>query len=181
MSTEYRGELLSWNRSFFQKIRPWAGENEVILRSNAFADGKSIPVRFTCEGEDISPPLQWSGPPQGAQSFVLLLDDPDAPSGRWHHWAVYDIPADIRSLPEDFAARENISGIGQAIGDSHRAGYAGPCPPRGHGTHRYQFHLLALSIEHLPVKPRAHCTEVEGAARAHMLDEAILTGLFKRH
>lgn len=150
------------------------------LISSAFAEGQRIPTRFTCEGENISPPLQWSDPPPGTRSFILLCDDPDAPSGTWRHWAVYDIPAETRSLPEGFSSRTDTSGIGQGVGDARRMGYDGPCPPRGHGPHRYRFHLLALSIGRLPIRSQPSCKEVEREARTHVLAEAILMGVFER-
>jgi hypothetical protein len=99
------------------------------LRSNAFADGGGIPRRFTCEGEDTSPPLAWSEPPSPTQSFVLLCDDPDAPGGIWHHWAAYDIPADRTGLPEG-VGRSSTGDLAQAVNDFGRVGYGGPCPPR---------------------------------------------------
>jgi len=102
------------------------------LVSSAFADGAAIPRRFTCDGENLSPPLQWSGAPAGTRSLVLLCDDPDAPAGTWHHWAVYDLPPTVTELAE---------GAGQntkkklAFNDFRKAGYGGPCPPHGHGPH----------------------------------------------
>src|SRR5579883_520500 len=101
------------------------------LRSTAFADGASIPPRFTCDGGDASPPLEWSEVPEGVQSFALLCDDPDAPGGTWHHWAAYDIPAERRSLPLDAARDAGTLGFKQATNDFQRPAYGGPCPPPG--------------------------------------------------
>ena len=102
------------------------------LRSSVFSDGETIPRRFTGEGEDLSPPLQWSDTPAETRSFVVLCDDPDAPAGIWHHWAVYDIPANRAALPEGTGEYGGGEGAKQAINDFGRSGYGGPCPPRGH-------------------------------------------------
>jgi len=149
------------------------------LRSTAFADGASIPPRFTCDGGDASPPLEWSEVPEGVQSFALLCDDPDAPGGTWHHWAAYDIPAERRSLPLDAARDAGTLGFKQATNDFQRPAYGGPCPPPGQ-PHHYQFRLLALSIAHLPLRRPPSCRDVEIEARKHVLAEATLTGLYRR-
>ncbi|MGP0094961.1 MAG: YbhB/YbcL family Raf kinase inhibitor-like protein [Xanthobacteraceae bacterium] len=145
------------------------------LRSSAFADGSAIPRRFTCEGDDVSPPLHWSDAPPGTRSFVLLCDDPDAPAGTWHHWAAYDIVPDRATLAEG-AGRE----VKQAISDFGRPGYGGPCPPRGDGPHHYHFRLLALSTDRLRVRKDPSCRDVEREARKHLIAEAILVGLYER-
>lgn len=150
------------------------------LTSDAFGDGKQIPALYTCEADSISPPLAWTEPPPETRSFALLCNDPDAPSGIWHHWAVYDIPADQRRLSEGLARETGRVRIKQGVSDGGRIGYFGPCPPHGHGVHRYQFRLLALSTDHLPVDPHSSCGEIERQARKHVLGEASLTGLFSR-
>lgn len=150
----------------------------MLLRSKAFAAGEAIPRRFTCEGDDISPPLEWTGAPGTARSFVVLCDDPDAPSATWHHWAVYDIPADWTGLKEGFPPEDKR--VGQGTNDSHGIGYSGPCPPRGHGPHRYHFRLLALSVDRLPPLTRPSCQAVEREARKHLVAEATLIGLYER-
>jgi Raf kinase inhibitor-like YbhB/YbcL family protein len=147
------------------------------LISDAFAAGQSIPLRYTCEGEDLSPALRWSDAPGGTKSFVLLCDDPDAPAGTWHHWAVYDIPPDMRELAEG-ASRQ--SGLKQAVNDFCRSGYGGPCPPRGHGVHHYHFRLLALSVERLHFGKPPTCVDVDREAHKHAIDEAILIGTYQR-
>jgi len=93
------------------------------LRSSGFFDGAAIPRRYTCDGEDLSPPLEWSGVPAGTRSFVLLCDDPDAPAGTWHHWAAYDIPADRTGLAEGVAGDLSAKNLKQAINDFHQPGY----------------------------------------------------------
>jgi hypothetical protein len=150
------------------------------LTSSAFANDAQIPRRYTCDGDDVSPPLEWSGAPDATRSFVLLCDDPDAPGGTWHHWAAYDIPSEQTRLVEGAAQHSGNYGFQQAINDFQRIGYGGPCPPRRHGRHRYHFRLLALSIEHLPVRGDPSCRNVEGEARKHALAEAVLVGLYER-
>jgi Raf kinase inhibitor-like YbhB/YbcL family protein len=149
------------------------------LRSSVFADGSAIPRRFTCEGEDISPPLEWSDAPQGTQSFVLLCDDPDAPGGTWHHWAAYDIAGTQMSLPLGAGNGTQRLGFRQAINDFQKPGYGGPCPPAG-PPHHYHFRLLALSIAQLAVRGDPSCSDVENEARKHSLAEATLVGLYRR-
>jgi Raf kinase inhibitor-like YbhB/YbcL family protein len=99
------------------------------LGPSGFSDGSAIPRRFTCDGEDLSPPLQWSDAPAVTRSFVLLCDDPDAPAGKWHHWAAYNIPSTQHSLSEGGSRDAEQQGVKQAINDFHRAGYGGPCTP----------------------------------------------------
>jgi Raf kinase inhibitor-like YbhB/YbcL family protein len=150
------------------------------LSSSAFRDAQRIPPRFTCDGEDLSVPLRWSDAPAETRSFVLLCDDPDAPAGVWHHWAVYDIPPDRTELAEGIGRTGATSSLKQAINDFGRSGYGGPCPPRRHGPHHYRFHLLALSVDHLAVSGKPSCQEVERQARRHAIAEAVLVGVYER-
>jgi Raf kinase inhibitor-like YbhB/YbcL family protein len=152
----------------------------MLLSSNTFTDGSVIPRRFTCDGEDLSPPLEWSGAPAETKSFVLLCDDPDAPTGTWHHWAAYDIPAAQTALVAGIPKHAERLDFKQAINDFQQPGYGGPCPPRGHGAHRYHFRLLALSVDRLAIRQQASCREVERDARKHLLAEAILVGVYER-
>lgn len=151
------------------------------LQSSGFSDGAAIPRRFTCDGEDSSPPLQWSDAPAGTRSFVLLCDDPDAPAGTWHHWTAYDIPAGRSELTEGAAQAGSAAGFKQAVNDFQKTGYGGPCPPHRHGIHHYHFRLLALSVAQLPVRgARPSCSEVEREARKHIIAEATLVGVYQR-
>jgi Raf kinase inhibitor-like YbhB/YbcL family protein len=150
------------------------------LGSIGFSDASAVPRRFTCDGEDLSPPLQWSDAPAATWSFVLLCDDPDAPAGKWHHWAAYDIPSTQHSLSEGGSREVERQGVKQAINDFGRPGYGGPCPPHRHGRHRYHFRLLALSVDHLPVHQSPTCKDVEREARKHVLAEAVLVGVYER-
>ena len=150
------------------------------LSSSAFPDGGVIPRRFTCDGEDVSPPLEWTDVPSGARSLVLLCDDPDAPAGTWHHWAIYDIPADRTGLADDADHDADKSGFKQGINDFRRPGYNGPCPPRRHGAHHYHFRLLAVSSASLTLREEPTCRDVEHEARKHVLSEATLVGVYQR-
>ncbi len=150
------------------------------LTSSAFVHDALIPRRYTCDGDDVSPPLEWSGAPAATKSFVLLCDDPDAPGGTWHHWAAYDVASGQARLVEDAARHSRDHGFKQAINDFQRAGYGGPCPPHRHGRHRYHFRLLALATERLAVRGDPSCRDVEREARKHMLAEAVLVGLYER-
>jgi len=150
------------------------------LRSAAFSDGSAIPSRYTCDGEDLSPPLKWSDPPTNTRSFALLCEDPDAPGGTWHHWAAYDIPAPLTSLAQGAAQNVESRGFKQAINDFQRTGYGGPCPPRRHGLHHYHFRLLALSIDRLATGKNPSCRDIAREARKHSLAEATLVGVYER-
>ncbi len=123
-------------------------ENNMALAisSTAFSNGGMIPSRYTCDGANISPPLQWSGLPAGTKTVALIVDDPDAPAKTWVHWVVYDLPANTTQLPENIKPQENLAGGGkQGTNDFKKIGYGGPCPPSG--THRYFFKLYAVDIQ----------------------------------
>jgi len=148
------------------------------LISTDFSDDGRIPSVCTCEGENLSPALQWTGVPPQARSFVVLCNDPDAPNGVWRHWAAYDIPHVWSHLARGVGRA--AGSLKQAINDFGREGYGGPCPPRGDGLHHYRFSVLALSIDKLGVHAGAHCSDVEREARKHVLAQAMLVGLFER-
>lgn len=152
----------------------------LTLESGAFDSEARIPDRYTCMGDDVSPPLAWSGVPPQTRSFALLCEDPDAPSGTWHHWAVFDIPATQTGLPEAFPKEARSGVIRQAVNDFRRSGYGGPCPPPGHGIHRYRFRLLALDIQTLELGGYAKCDDVARSAEPHVLEETVLIGTYSR-
>lgn len=111
-----------------------------------FEYGSTIPRKFTCEGEDISPAISWSGYPAGTKYLAIIVEDPDAPIGIFTHWIIYNIPPEKKNLQENVEKKANLKdGMTQGINDFGRVGYNGPCPPRGHGAHRYFFRLIALS------------------------------------
>ena len=149
------------------------------LKTAAFPPGGAIPKQFTCDGADVSPALSWTEPPPRTQSFVLIVDDPDAPAGTWVHWVVYNLPASARQIPEHAQSDDMVQGGGlHGVNDFHRTGYGGPCPPPGK-PHRYFFRLYALDIE-LAVKPEASRKDVDQAMRGHVLAHAELMGTYGR-
>jgi len=157
------------------------GGNSMDIRSSAFKFGEEIPKKHTCDDIDISPPLTWSGAPEGTKSFVLICDDPDAPVGTWVHWVLYNIPPQTTQLPENVQKTEILaSGAQQGQNDFRRTGYGGPCPPPGHGYHRYFFKLYAVDTT-LNIKAgKATKEEVLRAIDRHILIEAKLMGKYKR-
>lgn len=150
----------------------------LILKSNAFEHGAEIPTRYTCEGDDVSPPLNWEGVPGDARSLVLILDDPDAPDPAapkmvWVHWVLYNIPPDINSLAEHITSATLPSGTSEGINDWQRTGYGGPCPPIG--RHRYFHKLYALDVE-LEGLNKPTKADVETAMQGHIIAQAELIG-----
>ena len=150
------------------------------ISSSAYADNDSMPSRFTCDGEDISPPLAWSGAPDGTKSFALILDDPDAPDPAapqmtWVHWVVYDIPRNVQALPEDGSKHLPVS-TREGVNDWKRIGYGGPCPPIG--QHRYFHKLYALDVM-LPDLHNPTKVQLETAMRGHILAETRITGTYE--
>jgi Raf kinase inhibitor-like YbhB/YbcL family protein len=150
------------------------------LSSPAFVQGAPIPQEYTCQGEDISPPLHWSGAPPGTQSFILVVADPDAPSHTFYHWGAYDIPAGATGLAAGYGARRPAGQFREAVNGFGKRGYGGPCPPPGDAPHHYRFHLAALSRATLPLKGGARIEELLAAARPYILAEGELVGRFGR-
>ncbi|MFQ5918217.1 MAG: YbhB/YbcL family Raf kinase inhibitor-like protein [Candidatus Binatia bacterium] len=158
---------------------------EFTLTTSAFKENEEIPARYTGEGEDTSPPLEWSGVPEGTKSFALTCLDPDAPPGTWVHWILYDLPGDSRSLQEGVVKKETLDdgakqGACWGVDSFSRVGYYGPLPPPGHGWHRYNFTLYALDVEPLGLGPKAELKEVENAMDGHVLGKAWVMGRYKR-
>jgi len=148
------------------------------ISSSAFDDGQMIPSRFTCDGDDISPPLTWSGVPDAARSLALICDDPDAPMGTFVHWVLFNLPGDTRELPEGLStAGEREDGSLQGQNDFGNLGYGGPCPPGG--THRYNFKVYALDAM-VDLKSGAKKSRLLEAMEGHVLDEGKLVGKYSR-
>jgi Raf kinase inhibitor-like YbhB/YbcL family protein len=148
------------------------------LKSTAFKAGEMIPSQYTCEGQDVSPPLTWTGAPKATRSFALINDDPDAPLMTWVHWVYYDIPASAIALPEAISPAEKPAPGGTHGKNSFRKlGYGGPCPPWG--THRYFFKLYALDTM-LNLSPGASKKDVLKAMEGHILGQAELMGTYKK-
>ena len=149
------------------------------ISSPSFAHGGEIPTIHTCEGRDLAPALEWSGAPEGTRSFVLIVDDPDAPDPRapkmtWVHWVLYNLPATAKGLPEGGALPE---GTKEGLNDWKRTGYGGPCPPIG--RHRYFHKLYALDTV-LPDLGTPTKAQVEAAMKGHVLAEAQLVGTYQK-
>lgn len=154
------------------------GERNMKMTSVAFTDGNMIPVKYTCDGQDMSPPLAWRDAPAGTKSFALICDDPDAPVGTWVHWVAFNIPPDVTNLDENVKAEKEFkNGMRQGKNSWPRIGYGGPCPPSG--THRYYFKLYALDAI-LEIKPEATKEQVLQSMKGHVLAEAQLMGKYKR-
>jgi Raf kinase inhibitor-like YbhB/YbcL family protein len=150
----------------------------IQVTSPAFKEGDAIPRQHTCQGEDISPQLSWEAGPDGTKSIALIADDPDAPGGTFVHWVLYDLPGDVRELPEGLPRDEALSnGARQGMNSFRRLGYSGPCPPSG--THRYFFKVYALDAQtNLPAgKSKADLLKtMEG----HVLAQGQIMGTYQR-
>ncbi len=155
------------------------GETMTIkITSTAFEEGGMIPRRYTCDGDDISPPLAWTGAPAETRSFALISDDPDAPVGTWVHWVIYNLPASASELHEAVPPEKDLkNGARQGRNDFRKIGYGGPCPPGG--THRYYFKLYALDIV-LNLPAGATKADLLKATEGHVLDQGQLMGRYKR-
>lgn len=150
----------------------------INVTSSTFAEGGMIPKKYTCDGEEMSPPLEWSGVPVSAKSIALISDDPDAPMGTWVHWVLFNLSGNTRSLPEGMPDdRELSGGAKQGINSGSHIGYGGPCPPSG--THRYYFKIYALDSM-LDLKPGATKEQLLKAMEGHLLAEGSLMGRYKR-
>jgi Raf kinase inhibitor-like YbhB/YbcL family protein len=148
------------------------------LTSSAFMENGPLPLDYTCDGADQSPPLQWNESPRNTRSFALIVDDPDAPGGTFVHWVLFNIPASVNSLEENQPAEEMLdNGASQGTNDFKNLGYGGPCPPSG--THRYFFKLYALD-EVLALKQGATKGDLLSAMKGHILAETQLVGTFQR-
>jgi hypothetical protein len=141
------------------------------LKSKSFKNNEMIPPKYTCDGADINPPLEWENVPNGTQSFALIVDDPDAPGGTWIHWLVCDIPPDIRKIPEN-SIPKNATQVKNNFG---KLNYGGPCPPGG--THRYFFKLYALTVDKLENPKRSNFYNL---VETHNIAKAELMGKYKR-
>ncbi|WEX10557.1 YbhB/YbcL family Raf kinase inhibitor-like protein [Chelativorans sp. AA-79] len=150
------------------------------LESPAFRDGERIPDRFVRDGENVSPPLVWRDAPAGAKSFMLVVEDPDAPSGTFRHWGVYDIDANRDRLPESTTAGAKTESLGHGVNDFGNPHYDGPQPPKGHGVHHYHFRLAALDVETLHCDGKARIEDMLDQAKPHVIAEAEFVGTYEK-
>jgi len=166
--------VLTWQTA--QADHKGGDMNAISVSSVAFGSMQAIPPKFTCNGENVSPPLSWKGIPERSKSIVLLCDDPDAPGGTWVHWVCYDIPASVDSLGEGVPAGYALPcGGKQGSNDFHSTGYGGPCPPSG--THRYFFKVYCLDVVlNLPAGKTKR--DIERAMSGHVLATGVLVGTY---
>ena len=151
---------------------------DIKVTSSVFKNDGLIPSKYTCDGEDISPPLQWEAVPQGAKSIALICDDPDAPMGTFVHWVLFNLPADTKELAEKVPVDKILpDGASQGITDFGRVGYGGPCPPSG--THRYFFKIYVLDTK-LDLPAGARKSQLLKAMDGHILAQGQLVGKYKR-
>jgi len=151
---------------------------EIKITSPAFEEGGLIPPKYTCDGADLSPPLQWDAVPEGTKSIALINDDPDAPVGTWVHWVLFNLPADTKELAENIPPDRTLpDGARQGTNDFGRIGYGGPCPPGG--THRYFFKIYALDAQ-INLAAGASKRELLKAIEGHILAQGQLIGKYKR-
>jgi len=147
---------------------------KLSITSSAFQDGQRLPAQFTCDGAGHSPPLAWGDPPADTRSFVVVVDDPVAPSGIFGHWGVFDIPSNVRSI----AAGQSIGT--EVTNDFGKPGYGAPCPPKGHGPHHYRFRLYALHVDGLRLGPNSTIADLDREAARHAIARAQLAAIYER-
>jgi len=153
---------------------------DIQLTSDVFQEGKAIPTKYTCDGNDVSPALRWGAIPTGARSLALICEDPDAPSGVFTHWVLYNLPPTATELPEGVSATERLAnGAIQGRNDFKRIGYGGPCPPPNDNAHRYFFRLYALDTE-LKLQDGARRGDLLRAMEDHILATGRLMGTYQR-
>ncbi|ARM75680.1 YbhB/YbcL family Raf kinase inhibitor-like protein [Acidianus manzaensis] len=143
---------------------------------SVFKEEEVIPKKYTCDGEDISPPLEWDKI-DNARSYAIIVEDPDAPSGTFIHWVIYNIKQN--SLPENIEKKENTKYGVQGLNDFDRVGYNGPCPPRSHGFHRYYFNVYALDTE-INSKHKITADELKELMQGHIISSGSIMGKYKR-
>lgn len=152
---------------------------EFTLMSQAFGDGDVMPAEFTCDGDNISPPLRWANPPKGTKSYALTMSDPDAPAGTFRHWGAYNIPADRRFVKAGDGL-PNAGNFQQVLNGKEAREYFGPCPPAGSGPHRYVFKVIALDKADIELSPDTTVGGLEESASSRTLGEATLTLTYER-
>lgn len=170
--------LIVFSFILFPQNKKKEAEMKIKIESPSFKEGEMIPVRYTCDGENVSPAVKWSGAPGQTKSFAILCDDPDAPIGDWVHWILFNIPADITEIKENISPDKKFSnGMAHGLTDFKSFGYGGPCPPSG--THRYFFKIYALDIM-LKADPGIKKKELLKLIEGHILAKGELIGRYKR-
>lgn len=149
------------------------------VASPAFPNGQRIPERYSKDGGNISPPLEWQDAPRNTRSFAVIIEDPDAPRGTFRHWAVYNVPVAYQGLAEDTSLARSGGSLATAVNDFGNRTYDGPQPPHGHGRHHYHFRLLALDVPELSLPAEASVKDVLRAAQPHVIAQAETVGTFQ--
>ena len=168
----------SFDGSLLNQTKTGGEKMEIKLTSLAFKEGDFIPKKYTCDGENVSPPLEWSGIPVTTKSIALICDDPDAPMGTWVHWVVFNIPANVTKLKEKISSHKVLEdGAAQGNNDFRKIGYGGPCPPSG--IHRYFFKIYALD-KRIGLTPGATKDELIKEMEGHVLSEGKLMGKYSK-
>tara|TARA_B100000315_G_scaffold215210_1_gene214343 strand:- start:6372 stop:6923 length:552 start_codon:yes stop_codon:yes gene_type:complete len=170
---------ISLINSFIAQPKEKIDMAKFTISSSEFKNSHIIPSLFTCEGKDISPPLKWLKKPEGTKSFVLTCVDPDAPVGTWVHWICWNIPAGTLNFNKNIPSSDQKS-MTQGMNSWGRIGYNGPCPPPGHGPHRYIFTLFALDLPELSLKSSSQWWELKRAMDGHILGKTKLMGKYER-
>lgn len=180
---EYRDVYGYLDATFYHRnTQPGGHKMSISIQSEVFEDGGSVPSRYTCDGDDISPPLHWGVPPEGTRSLALIVDDPDAPDPRapkmtWVHWVLYNMPPGTRTLPAGIRPSQLPEGTLEGLNDWKRTGYGGPCPPIG--RHRYFFKLYALDTV-VPDMGTPTTADLERAMQGHIIQQTELMGTYQR-
>lgn len=170
--------LLTGQHIYSVEKKKGGAHMDLTVTSTAFSEGGKIPSRYSCDGQDISPPLSWTPGPAGTESYAMISDDPDAPMGTWVHWVIYNIPATVTSLPENVPGQPRLDdGSLQGINDFKRHGYGGPCPPGG--THRYYFKVYALDNK-IDAGPGLTKKKLLKAMEGHVIASGELMGTYSR-
>jgi Raf kinase inhibitor-like YbhB/YbcL family protein len=157
------------------------GTPSLSLKSDAFQNGNFLPIKYTCDGKNVSPPLSWSNAPQKTKSFIIICHDPDAPVGTWVHWVLYNIPAEFKNLPEGFGNRSYLpNNIKHGKNSWNERKYGGACPPKGSGVHRYIFTIYALDTFINISTDKDTKTTLEKKIRGHVLTKNSILGRYKR-
>jgi hypothetical protein len=153
---------------------------QFTMTSSDIKEGQPIASVYTCDVANQSPELTWPEPPAGTKSFALIVDDPDAPSGTFHHWGVFNIPDNQRSIARGAGNGGSNTNFVQAVNGFGNSGYGGPCPPPSHGPHHYRFKLYALDVDRLTLSPDAKIPEVEQQAQRHQIAMAQIIATYER-
>jgi Raf kinase inhibitor-like YbhB/YbcL family protein len=163
----------------FEHSNEWRPAMAFTLESPAFRNGGEIPRKYARSGENVPPPLTWKDVPSGTKSLALVVEDPDAPSGTFRHWGIYDIAPERSQLLEGTTAGATTEKLGHGVNDFGNPHYDGPQPPKGHGVHHYHFRLAALDVDALHLGPKAKVDDILGKAQPHVLAEAELVGTYE--